>query len=240
MIEAAKKSDVVLSFENGGSGIATVARRGISDWTLEVTARTGHSSGIFKESMGSGAIFEAARIVSEFYAVLRQEKYLTFNPALIVGGTEAAVNDFTGTASGKTNVVAARAVVRGDLRFISREQEEAARAKMREIVARNLPGATAKINFTDGIPAMAPAEANYALLRELDEISRRLGFGEVKPLDPGERGAGDISYVTHLIPGLDGLGAVGGKAHAPGEFVELDSLPRQTKRAALLIYRLTR
>lgn len=240
MIEAAKRSDLVLSFENGGSGIATVARRGISDWTLEVEARTGHSSGIFRESMGAGAVFEAARIVNEFYETLRQEKYLTFNPSLFVGGTEAAVSEFSGTASGKTNVVAARAVVRGDLRFISREQEEAARAKMREIVSRNLPGATAKITFFDGIPAMAPTEANYAILKQLDEVSRSLGFGEIKPLDPGERGAGDISYVTHLIPGLDGLGAIGGRAHAPGEFVELDSLAQQTKRAAVLIYRLTK
>ena len=240
MIAAAKRSDLVLSFENGGNGIATVARRGIGDWTLEVTARTGHSSGIFKETMGSGAIFEASRIVNQFYETLRQEKYLTFNPALFVGGTEAEVSEHNGKASGKTNVVAARAVVRGDLRFISREQEESARAKMREIAGKSLPGTSAKITFSDGIPAMSPTEANYALLKQLDQVSRDLGFGEIKPLDPGERGAGDISYVTHLIPGLDGLGAIGGRAHAPGEFVNLDTLPQQTKRAALLIFRLTR
>lgn len=240
MIEAAKRSDLVLSFENGGSGIATVARRGISDWTLEVTAKTGHSSGIFKESMGSGAIFEASRIINEFYETLRQEKYLTFNPSLFVGGTEAEISEHNGRASGKTNVVPARAIVRGDLRFIGKEQEEMARNKMREIVSKSLPGTTAKITFSDGIPAMAPTEGNYALLKQLDQVSRDLNFGEIKPLDPGERGAGDISYVTHLIPGLDGLGATGGKAHAPGEFVELETLPRQLKRAALLIYRLTR
>ena len=240
MIAAAKRSDLVLSFENGGSGIATVARRGIGDWTLEVTARTGHSSAIFKESMGSGAIFEASRILNQFYETLRGEKYLTFNPSLIVGGTEANVSEHLGQASGKTNVVAARVIVRGDLRFISKEQEEAARNKMREIVGKSLPGTSAKITFTDGIPAMAPTEGNYALLKQLDQASRDLNFGEIKPLDPGERGAGDISYVTHLIPGLDGLGATGGKAHAKGEFVELDTLPRQIKRAALLIYRLSR
>ena len=240
MIAAAKRSDIVLSFENGGNGVATVARRGIGDWTLEVTANTGHSSQIFKESMGNGAIFEAARIINQFYEALSKEKYLTFNPSLFLGGTDAQSTDFTGTASGKTNVVPARAIVKGDLRFISREQEEAARNKMREIVAKNMPGTTAKITFTDGIPAMSPTDANYELLKKLDAVSRDLGFGEIKPLDPGERGAGDISYVTHLIPGLDGLGAIGKKAHAPGEFVELDTLAQQTKRAALLIYRLTR
>jgi glutamate carboxypeptidase len=240
MIAAAKRSDLVLSFENGGNAVATVARRGIGDWTLEVTAKTGHSSGIFKESMGSGAIFEASRIVNEFYETLRQEKYLTFNPSLFVGGTEADVSEHNGKASGKTNVVAARAIVRGDLRYISKEQEEMARGRMREIVGKSLPGTSAKITFTDGMPAMSPTEANYALLKQLDQVSRDLGFGEIKPLDPGERGAGDISYVTHLIPGLDGLGAIGGRAHAPGEFVDLKTMPQQTKRAALLIYRLTR
>lgn len=240
MIAAAKKSDLVLSFENGGNGIATVARRGIGGWTLEVTAKTGHSSAIFKESMGSGAVFEAARIVNQFYEALRQEKYLTFNPSLFIGGTEAEVAEHNGKASGKTNVVAARAIVKGDLRYISKEQEEMVRNKMREIVGKSLPGTSAKITFSDGIPAMSPTEANYALLKQLDQVSRDLGFGEIIPLDPGERGAGDISYVTHLIPGLDGLGAIGGKAHAPGEFVNLKTLPQQIKRAALLIHRLTR
>ncbi len=46
----AKRSDLALSFENGGSNVATVARRGSSGWQLEVTAKTGHSSQIFKES----------------------------------------------------------------------------------------------------------------------------------------------------------------------------------------------
>jgi glutamate carboxypeptidase len=239
MIAAAKRSDLALSFENGGSNIATVARRGSSDWTLEVTARTGHSSGIFK-NMGSGAIFEAARILNQFYETLRGEEYLTFNPSVISGGTEVEVKDQSLTTRGKTNVVPARVVVRGDLRFIREEQKEAARAKMRAIVAKNLPGATAKITFADGIPAMSPNEGNYNLLKQLDAVSQDLGFGKIEALDPGARGAGDVAYVTHLIPGLDGLGATGGGAHARGEYADLDTLPRQIKRAAVLIYRLTR
>ena len=239
MIAAAKRSDLVLSFENGGSNIATVARRGASDWTLEVTARSGHSSAIFKD-MGSGAIFEAARILNQFYETLRGEEYLTFNPSVISGGTKVDLIEQVFTTSGKTNVVPGRAIVRGDLRFISEAQKEAARKKMREIVARSLPGTSAKITFTDGIPAMSPSEGNLQLLKELDAASRDLGFGKIVALDPGARGAGDVSYVTHLIPGLDGLGATGGGAHARGEYAELDTLPRQIKRAAVLLYRLTR
>ena len=240
LIAAAKRSDLVLSFENGGSNIATVARRGYSDWQLEVTAKTGHSSGIFKETMGSGAIFEAARIVNQFYETLRSEKYLTFNPSIIAGGTEVETKDATVTATGKGNVVPAKVIVRGDLRFISEEQKESARAKMKEIVARSLPGTSAKITFRDEMPAMTPTTGNYELLKQLDAVSQDLGFGKIEPLDPGERGAGDISFVANMLPGLDGLGATGGNAHAPGEYADLDTLPRQIKRAALLIYRLTR
>lgn len=240
MIAAAKRSDLALSFENGGSNNATVARRGSSDWTLEVTARTGHSGQIFKQSMGSGAIFEAARILDQFYETLRGEQYLTFNPSVIAGGTEVEVKDQNLTTHGKTNVVPAKVIVRGDLRFIREEQKEAARAKMRDIVAKSLPGASAKITFAGGIPSMPPSEGNFQLLKQLDAVSQDLGGEKIEALDPGERGAGDISYVAHLIPGLDGLGATGGGAHARGESADLDTLPRQIKRAALLIYRLTR
>lgn len=243
MVAAAKRSDLVLSFEGAVRNTATVGRRGSSSWTLEVTGETGHSSQIFGSRMGSGAIFEASRILQEFYQALSQEKYLTFNPSVFVGGSSNVTMDAatgTGTATGKTNVVPNKVIVNGDLRFISEAQKEAARAKMREIVAKHLPKTNARITFEDGIPAMTPTDENYALLKQLDQVSQDLGFGKVEALDPGERGAGDIAFISHLIPGLDGLGGKGGNSHAPGEWAELDSLPILIKRAAVLIYRLTR
>ncbi|MGQ0541780.1 MAG: M20/M25/M40 family metallo-hydrolase, partial [Blastocatellia bacterium] len=241
MIAAAKRSDLALSFEGTVRNTATVGRRGASSWTLEIEAKTGHSSQIFKESMGNGAIFEASRILNEFREKLGGEKYLTFNPSLFLGGTTITIKDADGSASGKTNVVPAKVVVNGDLRFISEEQKEAARAKMREIVAKSLPGTKSAITFQDGIPAMTPVEGNYALMRQLDQVSRDLGFGSVEALDPGERGAGDIAYISGIIPGLDGIGIGGGQnSHAKGEWAQIDTMPMLTKRAAILIYRLTK
>jgi glutamate carboxypeptidase len=240
MIAAAKNADLALSFESAAGNRATVGRRGSSNWSLEVTGQTGHSAGIFRDDAGAGAIFETARILDQFYEALHKEKYLTFNPSVIVGGTQASLKVTDGTASGKTNVIPAKVLVTGDLRFISEQQKEAARAKMRDIVAHNLPRTSAKITFEDRYPAMTPNDGNYQLLKQLDQVSQDLGAGKMEALDPGERGAGDIAFVSHLIPGLDGIGASGGGAHAPGEFVQLDSLPLLTKRAALLIYRLTR
>ena len=241
MIAAAKRSDLALSFEGTVRNTATVGRRGSSSWVLEVEAKTGHSSQILKPSMGSGAIFEAARILNEFREKLGSEKYLTFNPSLFVGGTTVTTNGPDGSASGKTNVVPAKVVVRGDLRFISEEQKESTRARMREIVAKSLPGSTAKITFEDGIPAMTPVEGNYVILKQLDQVSRDLGFGPVEALDPGERGAGDVAFISGIIPGLDGIG-IGGteNSHAQGESASLETLSMLTKRAAILIYRLTR
>jgi glutamate carboxypeptidase len=241
MIEAAKRSDAALSFEAAVRNTATVGRRGASSWRLEVEAKTGHSSGIFKESAGNGAIFEASRILDQFYQTLRGEKYLTFNPSIIVGGTTAELASAQGSATGKSNVIPAKVIVSGDLRFISEEQKEAARQKMRDIVAKSLPGASAKITFEDGLPAMTPNEGNYALLNQLDKVSQDIGFGKVEALDPGDRGAGDIGAISGIVPGLDGLGIdSGGNSHAPGEWTNIDSLPTLTKRAAILIYRLTR
>jgi glutamate carboxypeptidase len=240
MVAAAKRSDLVLSFEGARGVDATVGRRGSSGWVLEVTANTGHSSQIFKQRMGAGAILEASRILHQFYEQFHADRTVTFNPSLFLGGTEAVDNGTSGTATGKTNVVPARVIVHGDLRFSTEETKEAARAKMRAIVAASLPRTSAKISFVDGIPAMAPTPGNYELLNQLSQVSQDLGFGKVGTVDPADRGAGDIAYVSHLISGLDGLGADGAGAHAAGESVNLESMPMLIKRAAILIYRLTR
>lgn len=241
MVAAAQESDLVLSFEPTVRNTATVGRRGSSKWSLEVEARTGHSSQIFGEALGDGAIFEAARILHGFHEALRGQQYLTFNPSVIVGGTRAQLDGVSGTATGKHNVVPAAARVEGDLRFISEAQKEAARAKMRAIVARGLPGTSARISFRDSYPAMTPKAGNDALLARLDRVSRDLGHGPVVALDPGERGAGDIAFVAHLLPALDGIGlAHGDHTHAPGEWVDLEPTPRLIQRAAVLMHRLIR
>jgi glutamate carboxypeptidase len=242
-IERAKQHDIALGYETAqGFSTVTVARRGASGWTLKTTGRQSHSSGVFRESVGYGAIYEAARILTEFQETLSGEQYLTFNPGQFIGGSDVSLNEISGagTALGKTNIVAREAIVTGDLRFLGEAQKEATRAKMREIVARNLNQTQAEIIFTDGIPSMAPTEGNYALAETLNKVSLDMGFGPVKPGDPGSRGAGDISYVADFMDCLDGLGASGTGAHAPGETINMNQFPDLIKRNTILLYRLTR
>ena len=243
MIRAARRSDLVLSFEGGSDSLAVVARRGSSDWVLTVSARQYHSSGMFGENAGYGAIYEAARILNDFRTALEGQPYLTFSPGVIVGG-EKVTYDTTmtaGTASGKTNIVPPTAIVHGDLRFLTSGQLDSARAVMRDVVSRSLRGTSATIAFGESYyPAMSPTPANYSLLAVYDTVSRALGYAPVVGNDPGRRGAGDISFIAPILPGLDGLGVFGGGAHSPSESVDLTSLPKQTARAALLMYRLSR
>ena len=243
LIEAGKRADIALGLETGTSfENATIARRGASGWRVETKGKRAHSSGVFNESVGAGAIFEMSRILNAFYEEVRGEEYLTFNPGTLLGGTFVEYDKQTssGEVFGKTNVVAQTAVVNGGLRFISEEQKENARAKMRKIVNQNLPQTSASISFTDSYPAMGPTAGNQAVLEILSDVSQDLGFVPVTGYDPSRRGAADISFVADYIDGLDGLGTMGNGAHTPQETVNLKTMNALIQRAAVLIYRLTR
>jgi len=238
------EADYALGFEDGDSdpSTAVIARRGSASWELRVLGTPAHSSQIFTEPVGAGAIYEATRILHAFYDELSSEADLTFNPGVVLGGTQV---DFDaaqgrGQAFGKTNVVAEHAVVAGDLRALSPEQYDRAKSAMRTIVANHLPGTSAELTFSDGYPPMAATKGNRELLGIYDEVSRDLGFGGVAAVDPRQAGAADVSFVAGKVPRvLDGLGLMGRGGHTVDEVADLTTLPMNTQRAAVLIYRLT-
>jgi glutamate carboxypeptidase len=241
---AAEWADIALAFENGDSNpkTAVVARRGSTSWNLEVTGTPSHSSQLFQPDVGAGAVYEAARILTEFYQALAGEPNLTFNPGTILGGTDVEFDRFTssGSAFGKNNVVAGRAVVHGDLRAISPAQVTETRSRMSFIALQNLPGTTAKLTFDDGYPPLAPTEGNYVLLDRFSQASMDLGYGPVTAVDPRNAGAADVSFTAGLVEmALDGLGPGGGNDHTVNEWIDLPTLEMQTRRAALLIWRLS-
>ena len=246
LIEAGKRADVALDFEglviDGGKDMGTIARRSSNSWKLVATGKTGHSSLIFNQTYGDGAIYELARIIYRFRTEL-PEPNLTFNVGLITGGQEAELDPdgIRAAAKGKTNIIPGTAIARGDFRTLSEEQTARVKAKMQAIVADHAPLTGAEISFDPGsYPAMAPTEGNKALLARLNGINRDLGLPEMEALDPLKRGAGDISFVANDVDGLVGLGTASRGDHAPGETVSLDSIKRQAKRAAILMTRLSK
>ena len=244
MIALAKRSDIALAFEGtvtdaNGRDTATIGRRASSGWRLEVTGKQGHSQGVFRN--GYGAVYETARILNAFREQLI-EPDLTFNPGVMLGGTEVTYDDVLskGTAFGKSNVIAPAATVTGDLRYLTYEQRDRTHARMREIVGKNLPSTRAKIEFHEFYPPMAPTAGNLNILKIHSQASSDAGLGTIDPLPPGQRGAGDVQFVAPFLDSLDGLGATGQGAHSPNEDLYLPSIERATIRTALLIYRLTR
>ncbi len=244
LIQAGKRADVALDFENlshqNGREMGAIARRSSNEWTLEVHGETGHSAGIFSPAMGDGAAFELARILAAFRTEL-PEPNLTFNVGLLGSGEQAAFA--TGNtridASGKDNIVPGIALARGDFRTLTPEQTKRVADKMRAIVASgHLPRTTATIRIEEHYPAMAPTAGNRALLAQLNAVNHDLGWPALAEADPLSRGAGDIAFVAADVDGLVGMGISGGDAHAAGESVDLDSIPRQATRAALLMLRL--
>ena len=245
LIEAGKWADVALEFEplvrEDGVDYGSIARRSSSNWTITVKGRTGHSSGVFGDALGYGAIYELARILDTFRRELA-EPNLTYNVGVIGGGTPATIDaaQLNIQSSGKTNIVPETAIARGDIRSLTPEQDDRARKRMEAIVAQNLPGTSATIVFADGYPSMPPTAGNRALLGRLNEVNKSLGLPIMPEYDPAKRGAADSSFVAANVDVLAGLGAAGGGSHAEGEWIDLTSIPLQAKRVAILMTRLSR
>jgi glutamate carboxypeptidase len=243
LVVAAKGKDIAIGFEDGDMNpkTAIVARRGTTSWQLRVKGTPAHSSQIFRKDVGAGAIFEAARILNAFREKLAGEQYLTFNPGVVLAGTSAEFDavQARGSAFGKTNVIAEHAIVSGDLRTLSPEQLERTKKTMQGIVAQSLPHTSATLTFDEGYPALAPTEGNSKLLALYDRASQDLGFGAVTAVNPMNAGAADVSFVAgHARMILDGVGLMGADDHTVKETADLTTLPSQTKRAAVLLYRL--
>jgi glutamate carboxypeptidase len=245
LVAAAKGAEVAIGFEDGDGdpAHAVVARRSSLSWQLDVTGTPAHSSQIFSEPVGAGAIFEAARILNAFREKLSTEPHLTFNPGAITGGTSADLDpvQVRGSAFGKTNVVAEHAHVIGDLRALTPEQVAHAQETMKAVVAASLPRTKATIAFGEGYPPLAPTDGNSKLLAIYSRASEDMGLGPVTAVNPDKAGAADVSFVAgHAKMIIDAVGLKGHDDHTTGETADLSTLPVQSSRAAVTLLRLSK
>jgi glutamate carboxypeptidase len=244
LIEAAQWADIALGFEDGDSNIntAVIARRGAVQWQLDVSGKPAHSSQIFQDEVGYGAIFETARIIDQFRLQLAGTGDLTFNPGVMVAGTSIEYDQTSsnGSAFGKSNVIAKTAKVTGGIRALSMQELDNAKTVMQKIIADNLAHTSATLTFEPGYPPMAPTAENRALLALYSNISESLGYNVVTPVNPRNAGAADISFTAGLVDmALDGLGLMGRGGHTKDEVADMTSLLKNTQKAAILIYRLS-
>ena len=174
---------------------------------------------------------------------MSKEKNLTFSPGFIIGGTSLELNkNLTGgNTFGKDNVVAQQAIVHGDLRASSPEQLHKAKTIMNSIITNNYPKTHAELTFSKGgYPPMASTKGNTQLLGYYNRVSQDLGFGAIEAVNPRNAGAADISFTSGYVDmAIDGLGLTGGSGdHTINEIGNLNTISKQAKITAILMYRL--
>jgi glutamate carboxypeptidase len=224
LIEAlAGEHDVAVGLEAARTNGALVsARKGISAFTIEVEGKAVHAG--VRPGEGVNAVLEAAHKTVALQALNGRWPGVSCNVGVLRGGN-------------RTNVVADRAVMQVEVRAATTAAFDQAMDEVARIVAATtVPGARAELLPAHRHPPMERTDAVAALVAEARAVARDLGF-EVGEAATG--GAGDANTTAAAgLPTIDGLAPVGGDAHGPDEWLDLDSVVPRTALLAGLLARL--
>jgi len=211
----APRSSAVFVIEpaSGAQGACKTSRKGIARYTLRIHGIASHAGLDFEH--GASAIVEAAHQILAISALSHPEKGLTLNPGLISGGT-------------RPNVVADLSEIVTDVRFLTASQAARVDAGIRRLRPRDTRCRLEVLGGVERCP-LVRSRATLKLYRMAAHAADRLGF-QLSEVSAGGGSDGNLTAALG-VPTLDGLGAVGGGAHAADEFVVAREMPR---RAALL------
>ena len=194
-------------------GALKTSRKGVGRFTVKAIGRAAHA-GIDPEN-GVNAVEEISRQIIKLQQMTDRARGTTVTVGIVQGGT-------------RSNVVPAEAAAEIDIRITSIEEAERV-VKSIKALSPELPNARLEIRGSINRPPMERSAETDRLFQLAHKIAAGLGI-DLKEGSTG--GASDGNFTSALrIPTLDGLGAVGGGAHAIDEWVDIESLPQ---RAALL------
>lgn len=219
MIEAeAAQARAVFVLEPSQKGALKTARKGVGRFQAEITGRPAHAG--LDPRGGVSAIEELAHLILYLHALTDHSTGTTVNVGVVQGGT-------------RSNVVAAQASAEVDLRIMTQAEGERA---TRAICGYQPHCPEARVSITGEInrPPMERTEETVRLFEQAQGVARELGLGELSEVSVG--GASDGNFCSAMgVPVLDGLGAVGGGAHALDEHVDVRAMaPRAALVARLL------
>ncbi|HSR51211.1 MAG TPA: M20 family metallopeptidase [Acidobacteriota bacterium] len=206
----------VLEPSLGREGLIKTARKGIGQFTISVRGRAAHA-GLEPES-GASAILELSYVIQKLFQLNDPARGVTVNVGTIDGGL-------------RPNVVAPESKAVVDVRVPSmedaREIEQAIYA-----LEPHTPGVHLLVDGSVGRPPLEPTPRNRRLWKTARRLGRQLGLD----LREGSAGGASDGNTTSLFAAtLDGLGAVGGGAHASHEFLHIESLAQRGALLALLL-----
>ncbi|HEX2216324.1 MAG TPA: M20 family metallopeptidase [Xanthobacteraceae bacterium] len=224
LIEAeARRARAVFNSEPGRPGNCVVTgRKGGVFMRMRVTGKAAHSGANFKD--GISAIEELARKIIALHALTDIEKGTTVNVGTIAGGQTV-------------NTVAPHAEAEIDLRFITPADRETAMGEIRRIVETSfVPGTSAEFEIAGEFLPLVETPHSQALYQHYAACSEAID-APVKSAFTG--GCADSGFAAEMgAPTICAVGPVGGKAHSPEEYLEVDTMVPRAQNLALAIMRL--
>ena len=222
IIERAKACGAVLVLEPSADGGALkTARKGTGTFELHVHGRAAHAG--LEPEKGINALVEASAQILQIN---------TFGDASL-GTTVTPTVARVGTSD---NVVPALAKISIDVRVVEPEERERVDALMNTLTAQN-PEARLEIKGGFNRPPMPPTASTW-LFPMAVEVAKELGLPDVVGVAVGGGSDGNFT-AAEGVPTLDGLGAVGGGAHADHEWIDITQLSDRALLIAGLATKIT-
>ena len=211
--DAARQAKVVFVLEPSLDGALKTARRGGGRFTISIRGRAAHAG--LDPGAGRSAIAELARIIEYLHSLSDTARDTSVNVGVVSGGT-------------RPNVIAAHARAEVDVRVATHSEASRMETLIRGI-RPSRDGIELEISGGFGRPPMPRTPEIGALFERARRLALEIGI-ELREAAAG--GGSDANFCAALgVPVLDGLGAVGGGAHAEDEHVVLTHMPA---RAALV------
>jgi glutamate carboxypeptidase len=225
VIEAhARAARVCFNSEPGRAlGAAVTGRKGGVFMRFDITGKAAHSGANFE--MGISAINEFAHKTLALSALSAPKDGVTLNVGVVSGGQ--TVNTVAPWARGEV-----------DLRFITPAQRAETFAQVEAIMARSfVPGTSATLEITGEFLPLAENAEGKALYEHYAAGLKELGVAETSALFTG--GCADSGFAAATgTPTICAVGPVGGRAHSPEEYMEIETIVPRTQALALAVLRL--
>jgi glutamate carboxypeptidase len=221
----ARAASAVFNSEPGrASGAVVTGRKGGVFMRFEITGKAAHSGANFEQ--GISAIGELAHKTLALHALTDVNRGITLNVGVVAGGQ--TVNTVAPSARGEV-----------DLRFITPADRAETMAKVEAVMAKSyVPGTRTTLEITGEFLPLVETDDGRRLYRHYAACARELGR-EVPAEFTG--GCADSGFAAATgVPTICGVGPVGGRAHSPDEYMEIETLVPRAQALALAIMRLAR
>jgi glutamate carboxypeptidase len=204
------------------TGNVTTGRKGGVFMRFEVTGKAAHSGNNFSE--GVSAIGELAHKIVQIHALTDLARGITLNVGLVGGGQ--SVNTTAPYAEGQI-----------DMRYIDPADRATTLAAIEKIIAASsVPGTAAKLYINGEFLPLVQSEASKAIFDAYRAAAKDAGLPNLDGEFAG--GCADSGFTAAVgAPTICSVGPVGGNAHTPREYLDLDSFVPRAQALALAILR---